>query len=60
MKDGEYDAIILAAAGLKRLGMLDYASEILSEDDMIPAVGQGALALEIRDGDKSTYNLVQN
>lgn len=58
MKDGEYDAIILAAAGLKRLGMLDYASEILSEDDMIPAVGQGALALEIRDGDKSTYNLV--
>jgi hydroxymethylbilane synthase len=58
MKDGEYDAIILAAAGLKRLGMLHQATEILSEEDMIPAVGQGALALEIRDGDVDTFKLV--
>ena len=58
MKDGEYDAIILAAAGLKRLSMLNQATEILSEEDMIPAVGQGALALEIRDGDKETFRLV--
>lgn len=58
MKDGEYDAIILAAAGLKRLGMLDQASEILEIEDMLPAVGQGALALEIRAGDKDIFQLV--
>ena len=58
MHEGKYDAIILAVAGLKRLGMLNQVTEYLSEDEMIPAVCQGALALEIRDGDDSTYNLV--
>lgn len=58
MNDGDYDAIILAVSGLKRLGMLDQITEYLSEEDMIPAVGQGALALEIRDGDQGTFKLV--
>lgn len=58
MHEGKYDAIILAVAGLKRLGMLDQVTEYLTEDEMIPAVCQGALALEIRDGDTSTYSLV--
>jgi len=58
MHDGQYDAIILAVAGLKRLGMLDQITEILSEDEMIPAVCQGALALEIREGDEATAKLV--
>ena len=59
MKDGGYDAIILAVAGLKRLGMLDQVTEFLTEEEMIPAVCQGALALEIRDGDEITAGLVQ-
>jgi|SRR5690554_852863 len=58
MQEGDYDAIILAAAGLKRLGMLSVASEILTEKDMIPAVCQGALALEARDGDKEIIALL--
>jgi glutamyl-tRNA reductase/hydroxymethylbilane synthase len=59
MHEGDYDAIILAVAGLKRLGMLDQVTEFLTEEEMIPAVCQGALALEIRDGDKGTAALVK-
>lgn len=59
MKDGGYDAIILAVAGLKRLGMLDEVTEFLTEEEMIPAVCQGALALEVRENDKTTASLVK-
>ncbi|MBF0233289.1 MAG: hydroxymethylbilane synthase, partial [Desulfamplus sp.] len=45
---GEYDAIILAAAGLIRLGMADRITQYLDEDIMVPAVGQGALCIESR------------
>ena len=45
---GQYDAIVLAAAGLKRLGWEDRIAEILSPDIVCPAVGQGALAIETR------------
>jgi len=48
---GDYDAIILAAAGLRRLGKLEAARQILSPEAMCPAAGQGALAIEIRKGD---------
>ncbi len=58
MNDGEYDAIVLAAAGLKRLGMLEKADELFSESQVLPAVGQGALAVEIREGDEDIFQLV--
>jgi hydroxymethylbilane synthase len=45
---GQYDAIVLAAAGLKRLGWEDRIAEILSPDVVCPAVGQGALGIETR------------
>ena len=48
LESGEYDAIILAAAGLRRLGRADAIKQILSADVMCPAAGQGALAIEIR------------
>ena len=51
LKSGEYDAIVLAAAGLQRLGQDDEITEILSEDQMVPAVGQGALCIEARGND---------
>jgi len=51
LEEGEYDALILAAAGLKRLGRVELVKEYLSEDFMCPAAGQGALAIEIRQGD---------
>lgn len=51
LEEGEYDAIILAAAGLTRLGKTQLVKEVLSEDFMCPAAGQGALGIEIRAGD---------
>jgi hydroxymethylbilane synthase len=50
LDEGQYDAILLAAAGLKRLGWGDRIAEILSTDVMCSAVGQGALAIETRAG----------
>jgi hydroxymethylbilane synthase len=49
LDEGRYDAIVLAAAGLKRLGWGDRIAEVLPPDVMCPAVGQGALALETRE-----------
>ena len=51
---GEYDAIILAAAGLARLGLSERATEILRPDRFWPAVGQGALGIEVREADLET------
>jgi hydroxymethylbilane synthase len=50
LDEGQYDAILLAAAGLKRLGWGGRIAEILAPEQMCPAVGQGALAIETRAG----------
>jgi hydroxymethylbilane synthase len=50
---GSYDAIILAAAGVERLGRTDVVSDQFPLDDMLPAPGQGALAVQCRDEDDS-------
>jgi len=52
--DGEYDALILAAAGVKRLNLEEHVAEYLSPERMCPAVSQGAVAVQIRDGDHDT------
>lgn len=54
LRAGEYDAILLAHAGLKRLELEDQISEILPEDRILPAIGQGALGLEVRTSDQAT------
>jgi hydroxymethylbilane synthase len=51
LEAGDYDAVILAAAGLNRLGKRDSMSQVLPANLMCPAAGQGALAIEIRKGD---------
>jgi hydroxymethylbilane synthase len=56
--DGQYDAIILAGAGLTRLGLDHHVSEWLSLDMMLPAPGQGALAVQCRADDQTTLNLL--
>jgi len=48
LEEGDYDAIILAAAGLKRLGLEQRITSTLAPEEMLPAVGQGALAIECR------------
>jgi hydroxymethylbilane synthase len=55
---GEFDAIVVALCGLERLGKADQASEILTPDVMLPAVGQGALAIECRVGDDALRQLL--
>ncbi len=51
VRSGEYDAVVLARAGLARLGRLDEATEVLDPLQMLPAPGQGALAVECRADD---------
>src|ERR1700719_3842640 len=58
LESGEYDAIILAAAGVLRLGLETNVRSRISADVMCPAVGQGALAIEIRRGDQQTKTLL--
>jgi len=48
LDEGRYDAIVLAAAGLKRLGLLPRIRDIFEPDTMLPAAGQGALGIEVR------------
>lgn len=54
VEEGEYDAVVLAAAGLKRLGWLERASQVFEPEEMLPAVGQGALAVQVRSDDAET------
>jgi hydroxymethylbilane synthase len=58
VESGEYEAIMLAKAGLDRLGVSQRISEILSPDVCMPAVGQGAIAVECRLKDTETANLL--
>ena len=51
VREGEVDAVVLARAGLARLGRLDEVTEVLDPLQMLPAPGQGALAIECRSGD---------
>ncbi|MGW8161603.1 MAG: hydroxymethylbilane synthase, partial [Desulfobulbales bacterium] len=52
LDEGQYDAIVLAAAGLNRLGMADRITSLFSPEQMLPAIGQGALGIELRKNDK--------
>lgn len=56
--DGQYDAIILAGAGLMRLGLDEYVAEWIPLDVMLPAPGQGALAIQCRADDATTLEIL--
>ncbi|MFL6301303.1 MAG: hydroxymethylbilane synthase [Terriglobales bacterium] len=58
LESGEFEAIILAAAGLKRLGREEMVRERLPLDEMCPAAGQGALAIEVRAADSGTAEAI--
>lgn len=58
LDEGEFDAIVLASAGLRRLGLAERISAYVPTDELLPAVGQGALGLETRSGDAATRRLV--
>lgn len=58
LDEGKYDALVLACAGLRRLGMDDRISVALPASELLPAVGQGALAVEVRADDEQTIEAV--
>jgi hydroxymethylbilane synthase len=59
VRAGEYDAVLLARAGLARIGRLDEATEVLDPLQMLPAPGQGALAVECRSDDELAGELAR-
>jgi len=58
LQDGEYDAIVLAKAGMDRLGLTDQITQVLSPEMLLPAVAQGALAVEVRADDAVVAELL--
>lgn len=58
--DGQLDAVVLAEAGLHRLGLLDRVTELLAPPRFLPAVGQGALGIECRSDDLRTRELLRS
>lgn len=60
VQDGEYDAAIMAAAGIRRLGLLDQITQYFSTQELIPPPGQGALAAQIRADDDWTRRVLED
>lgn len=59
LDNDEYDAIILAASGLRRLGLENRIRSVLQADESLPAIGQGALGIEIRKDDQRVLSLIE-
>jgi hydroxymethylbilane synthase len=58
LDDGDFDALILAVAGLQRLGLAERVAEVLEPHVILPAVGQGVLGIECRNGDTRVETLI--
>jgi hydroxymethylbilane synthase len=58
VESGEYEAACLAVAGLRRIGLLDHASQVFEVDEMLPAPGQAVLAVEAREDDQEVIDLL--
>jgi hydroxymethylbilane synthase len=58
LNNGDYDAILLAAAGVKRMGWEDRITELLPPEQFLPAIGQGAIGIEIRVADERVSGIV--
>ena len=59
LRENQFDAIVLAAAGLHRLGLERHISYRFSADEMVPAIGQGCLAVEIREDDAEVRGILE-
>jgi len=57
--NGDYDAIVLAYAGLKRLGLTDHVSEVFAEEQFLPAPGQGIILCQIREDDSEMEAMLE-
>jgi hydroxymethylbilane synthase len=59
LEEGRFDAIVLALAGLNRLEMAHRVSQVLEPEICLPAIGQGALAIEIREDNEALFETLQ-
>jgi hydroxymethylbilane synthase len=59
LDQGDYDAIVLACAGLKRLGMAARITRALTPEELLPAIGQGVIGIECRLGDEAVRRLIE-
>ena len=59
LKNKEYDAIVLSLAGIQMLNLLNQVKEIFTIEQMLPAIGQGAIALQCKKDDKKTLNILK-
>jgi len=60
LKNKEYDAIVLSLAGIQMLNLKDEIKEVFTIEQMMPAIGQGAIALQCQKDDKETLNILEN
>tara|TARA_Y100000590_G_scaffold31796_1_gene35150 strand:+ start:183 stop:1118 length:936 start_codon:yes stop_codon:yes gene_type:complete len=59
LKNGEYDAIVLSFAGIQMLNLTEQVKEVFSTEQMLPAIGQGAIALQCKKDDQETLNILK-
>lgn len=59
LDDGDYDAIMLAAAGIIRLGLAERISQFIPQSELLPAIGQGAIGIECRADDPRVHELIK-
>jgi len=60
LKNKEYDAIVLSLAGVKMLNLISQVKEVFTIEQMLPALGQGVIALQCKKDDKKTLNILEN
>jgi len=60
LKNNEYDAIVLSLAGIKMLNLIDQVKEIFTIEQMLPAIGQGVIALQCKKNDQQTLNILKD
>ena len=60
MLNGEYDGLVMAAAGIERLGLEEYVTEYFDIDQMLPAPGQGAISVEIKKKNNEVHDVLKN
>ena len=60
LKNKEYDAIVLSLAGIQMLNLIKQVKEVFTIDQMLPAIGQGAIALQCKKDDQKTLNILKS
>ncbi|RZO49397.1 MAG: hydroxymethylbilane synthase [Candidatus Pelagibacterales bacterium] len=59
LRNNEYDAIVLSLAGIQMLNLIDQVKEVFTVEQMLPAIGQGAIALQCKNDDQKTLNILE-